>query len=93
MKRTNSIQIITPKMLEPATRVPFTRSAGRPSDSTTRKMRATSTGPPTTNAMKIVRRDHSISPNDKSNTRRDALTSDGGTMGADVDDVIGAPDT
>ena len=36
------------------------------------------TGPPTTSAMKIVRRDHSISPSERSNTRRDAPQNDSG---------------
>ncbi len=65
-------------MLDPATRVPLTRSAGMPSDSTILKTRARMTGPPTTRAMKMVRRDHNISPNDRSNTRRAAAKSDGG---------------
>ncbi len=78
-------------MLEPATRAPLTRSAGMPSDSMTRKTSASITGPPTTSAMKMVRRDHSISPNDSSNTRRAAATSDGGVTRAG--EVIAAPGT
>ena len=78
-------------MLEPATRAPFTRSAGIPSDSTILKTSASTTGPPTTSAMKMVRRDHSISPNDSSKTRRAASGSEGGVVREGV--VIGAPGT
>ena len=80
-------------MLDPATGAPFTRIAGMPNDSTTRKITASSTGPTTTSAMKIVRRDHSISPNDSSNTRRAAPTSDGGVGRVRSLVLIGAPDT
>ena len=72
MKRRNSIQIITPKMPKPATRWPLTRSADMPNISTPLTISASSTGPPTTSAMKMVRRDHSISPSERSNTRRAA---------------------
>ena len=47
--------------------------AQRPAGRTARPMRAmsaSSTGPPTTSAMKTVRRDHSISPSDRSKMRR-----------------------
>ena len=71
MKRRNSIQIITPKMPKPATRWPLTRSADMPNISSALTITASITGPPTTSAMKIVRRDHSISPSERSNTRRD----------------------
>ena len=41
-------------------------------------MSAMSTGAPTTSAMKIVRRDHSISPSDRSKIRRLDDTKPGG---------------
>ena len=76
MKRRNSIHIITPKMPKPATRWPLTRSADMPNNSTALTISASSTGPPTTSAMKIVRRDHSISPSERSKTRREASRND-----------------
>ena len=71
-KRMNSIQIITPNTSKPGRRRPLTRSADMPNSSTISTITAIRTGPPTTRAMKIVRRDQSISPSERSNTRRAA---------------------
>ena len=60
---------MSPNRLVPAMACPFTRSAVMPNTSSTRTAAATATGSPTTSAMKTVRRDHSISPTDRSNTR------------------------
>jgi hypothetical protein len=43
---------------------------GAPKAISTRISNAIATGAPTTSAMKMVRRDHSISPTDKSKIRR-----------------------
>ena len=43
-----------------------------PNISTALTITASSTGPPTTSAMKTVRRDHNISPSERSNTRFEA---------------------
>ena len=77
MNRRKRNQIIRPKMLGPASFTPLTRSAGTFSASTTRRMTAISTGPPTTMARNTVRRDQSISPSDRSNTRSEAVAREG----------------
>ena len=64
-------------MLGPPRRTPLTRMAGTFKASTIRRMIAIKTGPPTTSARNTVRRDHSISPSDRSKTRREAVVSDG----------------
>ena len=50
MKRRNRNHIIRPKMPDPPTRMPFTFMAGRFIMSTTRRMIAMRTGPPTISA-------------------------------------------
>jgi hypothetical protein len=69
MKRRNRTQIIIPNIVAASTRTPLTLSGAIPLAWTTRATMASSTGPPTTSAMKIVRRDQSISPSDRSKMR------------------------
>ena len=69
MKRRKSSHIITPKMPGLPMRTLLTRNAGMPLAWSTRVMIASTTGPPTTSAMKIVRRDQSISPSETWKTR------------------------
>src|ERR1043165_6907140 len=76
MNLRNGTQISTPNMLAGSTSVPLTRSGGIPAACTIRMTAARITGAATTNAMKMVRRDHSISPSERSNTRRDAPMKD-----------------
>src|SRR5918993_1922862 len=66
-----------PNITAPLTRTPLTRSAGRLKNSTAWQISAMSTGPPTTSARNTLRRDHSISPSDRSKMRRDAVRSEG----------------
>src|SRR5512136_210977 len=66
----------TPKMVGPWTvRLP-TRIPAKPMMSSTRNTIASATGAPTTRARKIVRRDQSIWPTDRSKTRAEAVSSD-----------------
>src|SRR4051794_5271893 len=69
MNRRNRNQSSRPKMLCPPMRIPFTFIAGTCMTSTMRSTTAMTTGPPTINARNTVRRDHSISPSERSNTR------------------------
>ncbi len=83
MNRRYSIQMIPPKMIGPVAvmggpprRGPSKSGSPRPTSSL-RKM-AIRTGAATTRAMKIVRRDQSISPSERSKTRRLAVRKPGG---------------
>ena len=71
MKRMYSIHIMSPNMSEPLTDSPFTLSAifGASTD-TSRLTTAITTGRPTRSAMNAERRDHNISPSDRSRMRR-----------------------
>ena len=78
MKRRKMNEIISPKMAGPPTRMlPSLTFRRTPGASNVRKMIAINTGPPTTNPRNTVRRDHSISPSERSKTRREAVISDG----------------
>src|SRR3972149_9714291 len=88
-----------PKIVSPPTRPRLMRMAGTPNRSSARNSRAIATGPPTTSAMKIVRRDQSISPTDRLNTRKaavgndgprllDALTVDGSGLMSGLDQIL-----
>ena len=90
MKRRYIHQMINPNIAGPVMRTddlpppplgPSKIGASRATSS--RRMSAMRTGAATTSAMKIVRRDHSISPSDKSKMRRlDATRPGGRGMGA-----------
>ena len=73
--------------------MPFTCMAGRFIMSTIRRMIAMSTGPPTIRPRNTVRRDHNISPSDTSNTRSDAVISDGSFVGLSCGGGASAPPT
>src|SRR5690242_6380469 len=66
MTRRYSTQITAPKNAGPVI-APLARNA--PSSNSARTITAITTGAPTTSPMKIVRRDHSISPTDRSKMR------------------------
>jgi hypothetical protein len=70
MNQRKRIQIIPPNMLTASTCTPLTLRGAMPADCTMRATRATITGLPTISAMKIVRRDQSISPIESPNTRQ-----------------------
>src|SRR5687767_11654942 len=78
MKRRKKIQIIIPKMAPPSTAAPLTRSGTTPLPWTMRATRARKTGAPVTSSKKTVRRDHSISPSDRLNTRTAPAANVGG---------------
>src|SRR3954471_22185483 len=54
---------------------------GAPKPTSRRTTKAIRTGAATTKAMKMVRRDHSISPSDRSNTRKLEATNPGAARG------------
>ncbi len=72
--------IISPNTVGPFAAVLLTRS-GAPASMSTRKISEITTGRPTTSAMKTVRRDHSISPSERSNTRMAEERTPGGDEG------------
>ena len=78
MKRRKNTQIIIPKMLAPSTGTPLTRSGTTPLPWTMRATRARNTGAPVTSSRKTVRRDHSISPSERLNTRTAPVANVGG---------------
>src|SRR4051812_14942851 len=67
--------MINPKINGPVTAWLLTLMGAPPSASRVRTTTAMSTGTPTTSAMNTVRRDQSISPIDRSNTRKVAYAS------------------
>ena len=77
MNRRKRNQSSRPKMLGPPMRIPFTFIAGTCMKSTIRSTKAITTGPPTISARNTVRRDQSISPSERSNTRSDDAQSVG----------------
>ena len=83
MMRRYTTQIKRPNIAGPVIRMddppPLGSSKiGAPRPTSNRTMSAMSTGAATSTAMKIVRRDHSISPIDKSKIRRLDVTKPGG---------------
>src|SRR5688572_8513505 len=78
MKRRKNTQIIMPKMLAPSTAAPLTRSGTTPLLWTMRATSARKTGAPVTSSRNTVRRDHSISPSDRPNTRTAPVANVGG---------------
>src|SRR4029078_1651333 len=89
MNRRKRNQSSRPKMLGPPMRIPFTFIAGTCMKSTIRSTTAITTGPPTISARNTVRRDQSISPSERSNTRSDDAQSVGmGRVGVAVSSLF-----
>src|SRR5215207_943499 len=78
MKRRKKTQIIMPKMLPPSMAAPLTRNGTTPLLWTMRATSARNTGAPVTSSRNTVRRDHSISPSDRPNTRTAPVANVGG---------------
>src|SRR5262249_8194878 len=90
MNLTYRSHIIIPKIDGPPTNAPLTRSDEPGTTAATmRTVAARTTGPPTTRARKIERRDHNICPSDKSKIR----TADSVNDGVWFDRVTASPDT
>src|SRR5215475_2598790 len=90
MNLTYSSHIIIPKIDGPPTTAPLTRNdESGTTAATIRTVAASTTGPPTTRARKIDRRDHNICPSDRSKIR----TADAMNDGVWFDRVTTSPDT
>ena len=92
MNQRNRIQMIAPNMLTASTCTPFTLRGAVPHGLHDSRDERHRTGLPTTSAMKIVRRDHSISPIERPNTRQ-ALVRNDSERAEPVVVVIASPDT
>src|SRR5262244_1677851 len=78
MNRTYRSHIIMPKIEGPPTNAPLTlRDEPGTTAATMRTVAASTTGPPTTSARKIDRRDHNICPSDRSKIRLAEPMNDG----------------